>query len=83
MGLRHNLPEIVVIGKDGVMTEEAGPFAGLERYECRKQIVARLKEEGYLVKIEEHSHAVGHCQRCHNIVEPLVSTQWFVNCSRL
>lgn len=78
MGLRHNLPEIVVIGKDGVMTEEAGPFAGLERYECRKQIVARLKEEGYLVKIEEHSHAVGHCQRCHNIVEPLVSTQWFV-----
>ena len=78
MGMRHNLPEIVVIGKDGVMTEEAGPFAGLERYECRKQIVARLKEEGYLVKIEEHSHAVGHCQRCHNIVEPLVSTQWFV-----
>ena len=78
MGLRHNLPEIVVIGKDGVMTEEAGSFAGLERYECRKQIVARLKEEGYLVKIEEHSHAVGHCQRCHNIVEPLVSTQWFV-----
>ena len=78
MGLRHNLPEIVVIGKDGVMTEEAGPFAGMERYECRKQIVARLKEEGYLVKIEEHSHAVGHCQRCHNIVEPLVSTQWFV-----
>lgn len=78
MGLRHNLPEIVVIGKDGVMTEEAGPFAGLERYECRKQIVARLKEDGYLVKIEEHSHAVGHCQRCHNIVEPLVSTQWFV-----
>lgn len=78
MGLRHNLPEIVVIGKDGIMTEEAGLFAGLERYECRKQIVARLKEEGYLVKIEEHSHAVGHCQRCHNIVEPLVSTQWFV-----
>lgn len=78
MGLRHNLPEIVVISKDGVMTEEAGPFAGLKRYECRKQIVARLKEEGYLVKIEEHSHAVGHCQRCHNIVEPLVSTQWFV-----
>lgn len=78
MGLRHNLPEIVVIGKDGVMTEDAGPFAGMERYECRKQIVARLKEEGYLVKIEEHSHAVGHCQRCHNIVEPLVSTQWFV-----
>lgn len=78
MGMRHNLPEIVVIGKDGIMTEEAGPFAGLERYECRKQIVARLKEEGYLVKIEEHSHAVGHCQRCHNIVEPLVSTQWFV-----
>ncbi len=78
MGLRHNLPEIVVIGKDGIMTEEAGPFAGQERYECRKNIVARLKEEGYLVKVEEHSHAVGHCQRCHNVVEPLVSTQWFV-----
>ena len=78
MGLRHKLPSIVVIGMNGLMTEEAGKYAGQERYECRKNIVSDLKEQGYLVKIEEHSHAVGHCQRCGSVVEPLVSTQWFV-----
>ncbi len=78
MGLRHKLPSIVVIGMNGLMTEEAGKYAGQERYECRKNLVAELQEQGYLVKIEDHAHAVGHCQRCGNVVEPLVSTQWFV-----
>ena len=49
-----------------------------ERYECRKNLVNELQEKGYLVKIEEHNHAVGHCQRCRSVIEPLVSKQWFV-----
>ncbi|HIU64027.1 MAG TPA: valine--tRNA ligase [Candidatus Avacidaminococcus intestinavium] len=78
MGARHQLPSIVVIGMDGYMTAEAGKFAGQERYECRKNLVQELTDMGYLVKVEEHAHAVGHCQRCRAVVEPLVSKQWFV-----
>ena len=78
MGERHHLPSIVVIGMDGFMTEDAGKYAGQERYECRKNLVQELEKEGYLVKVEEHAHAVGHCQRCRTVVEPLVSKQWFV-----
>ena len=78
MGIRHNLPSIVVIGLDGIMTKEAGKYEGMTREECRKAIVADLKADGYLVKVEEHSHAVGHCQRCGHAVESQVSTQWFV-----
>ncbi len=78
MGMRHGLPSVVVIGMNGIMTEEAGKYAGQTREECRKNVVADLQEQGYLVKIEDHAHAVGHCQRCGSVVEPLVSTQWFV-----
>lgn len=78
MGVRHDLPQIVVIGKNGHMLPEAGEFSGMDRYECRKALVAKLKELGNLVKVEEHNHAVGHCQRCGTVVEPLVSLQWFV-----
>ena len=78
MGLRHELPQIVVIDKNGKMTEDAGVFAGMDRYECRKALVQKLKELEALVKVDEHSHAVGHCQRCATVVEPLVSLQWFV-----
>lgn len=78
MGMRHHLESIVVIGMDGCMTEEAGKYAGQERYECRKNLVKELDELGLLVKVEDHSHAVGHCQRCRTVVEPLVSKQWFV-----
>jgi len=78
MGMRHNLENIVVIGMDGNMTAEAGNYAGQERYECRKNVVKELDEKGFLVKIEDLTHAVGHCQRCHCVVEPLVSKQWFV-----
>ena len=78
MGKRHNLPGITVIGLDGRMTAEAGPdFAGLDRFEAREKIVERLRGEGYLIKIEPHTHNVGHSQRSGEPIEPLVSTQWF------
>ena len=78
MGKRHNLPGITVIGPDGRMTAEAGEdFAGLDRFEAREKVVARLRDGGYLVKIEEHTHNVGHSQRSGEPIEPLVSTQWF------
>ncbi|MDR1701540.1 MAG: valine--tRNA ligase [Sporomusaceae bacterium] len=83
IGLRHNLEQIVVIDAKGMMTADTGKYAGLDRYECRKVLVADLKEGGYLVKIEEHKHAVGHCQRCATAVEPRVSRQWFVKMSPL
>ncbi|MGC8762202.1 MAG: valine--tRNA ligase [Acidobacteriota bacterium] len=77
-GKRHGLPRVVVIGLDGKMTAEAGPFAGLDRYEARKAVLARLEEEGLLVQTSVHKNAVGHCQRCNAVVEPAVSTQWFL-----
>ncbi len=78
IGKRHNLEEIVVIGKDGRMTEAAGAYAGLDRFEARKKIVADMEAQGLLEKVEPHQHAVGHCYRCDSIVEPLLSRQWFV-----
>lgn len=78
VGLRHNLPQITVIGFDAKMTEEAGAYAGLDRYECREKILADLKTGGYLVGEEVHHHAVGVCYRCDTIIEPLISKQWFV-----
>jgi valyl-tRNA synthetase len=75
---RHNLPSEVVIGSDGTMTAAAGKYAGLDRYECRKQVVADLEELGLLEQVADHRHAVGHCQRCDTVVEPLVSEQWFL-----
>ncbi len=77
-GLRHELEQITIIGSDGTMTEDAGKYAGLDRFRCRELLVKELDELGFLDKIEEHSHAVGHCYRCHNIVEPFLSEQWFV-----
>jgi valyl-tRNA synthetase len=78
VGLRKNLPMIRVMNDDGTMNEEAGRFAGLDRYEARKQIVSEMEQLGLLVKIQPHTHNVGHCQRCHSVVEPIVSKQWFV-----
>lgn len=77
LGQRHNLPQINVMNNDATM-KEAGKYTGLDRYECRKQIVKDLEEQGFLVKIEDHSNAVGHCSRCDTVVEPLLSEQWFV-----
>lgn len=78
MGLRHKLEQIVVINSDGTMAADTGVYAGLDRYECRKQLVNDLKEAGFLVAVAEHTHSVGHCQRCTTVIEPLVSKQWFV-----
>ncbi len=78
IGQRHGLPQVQVIGEDGRMTEQAGKYAGLDRYEARERIVEDLKQLGLLEKIEDYTHAVGHCQRCDTVVEPLVSEQWFV-----
>ncbi len=78
VGKRHNLPVIRVMNDDGTMNELAGEFAGLDRYEARKRIVAKLDEMGILQKVEPHAHNVGSCYRCHTTVEPIVSKQWFV-----
>ena len=78
VGLRHNLEVIRVLNDEGVVNEFGGKYEGLDRYEARKQIVADLQEQGYLVKIEDHAHNVGTCYRCHNDVEPIISAQWFV-----
>lgn len=78
VGARHNLDTILVIDSKGKITEEGGKYAGLDRYEARKQIVADLEAQGYLVKIEKYTHSVGHCCRCGTVVEPLASRQWFV-----
>ena len=78
VGKRHNLPVIRVMNDDGTMNELAGEFAGLDRYEARKQIVAKLQEMGILQKVVPHAHNVGSCYRCHTTVEPIVSKQWFV-----
>jgi len=78
MGQRHSLPTVSVIDEDGNMTAEAGPYAGQDRFKARKALVDRLQGEGVLEKIVEHQHAVGHCDRCSTVVEPLVSKQWFV-----
>lgn len=77
-GMRHNLPQIDVMTPTGRMNEAAGPYAGMDRYECRKAIVADFEREGLLVKVEPYHHSVGHCQRCDTIIEPRISTQWFV-----
>ncbi len=78
IGRRHGLPEVQVIGFDARMTEAAGRYAGMDRYQAREAVVRDLEAEGWLVGVEEHSHAVGHCDRCDTVVEPLISSQWFV-----
>jgi valyl-tRNA synthetase len=77
-GKRHNLPRIKVIDENGRMTAEAGPYAGLDRFEARRRVVEDLDRLGLLEKIEPYVLNVGKCDRCKTVVEPLVSTQWFV-----
>lgn len=83
VGLRHNLEVIKVIGDDGVMNELAGEYQGLTREKARETIVADLDKYGNLVKIEDYSHNVGHCERCKTVIEPLISSQWFVKMDEL
>ncbi len=78
VGKRHNLEFVTCFDEKGILNSECGEFEGLERLEAREVIVKRLEEEGFVEKIEPHSHQVGHCYRCHNIVEPYISKQWFV-----
>ncbi len=78
MGTRHGLTPIDVMNGDGSMNAEAGPYAGLDRFDCREQILRQLEAEGLIEKIEDHHHAVGHCYRCDTVVEPRLSPQWFV-----
>ena len=78
IGLRHNLPRVQVIGFDAKMTAEAGPYAGQDRYDARKNLVAELEQLGLIVKIEDYTVPLGRCQRCDTPIEPLISKQWFV-----
>jgi valyl-tRNA synthetase len=78
VGKRHNLDFITCFNEAGVLNDKCGEFEGLERLGARNVIVKRLEEEGFIEKIEEHIHQVGHCYRCKNVVEPYISKQWFV-----
>jgi len=78
VGMRHNLEQIKVMNDDATMNSHAGKYEGMDRYECRKAMIADLEEMGLLVKIEDHSHNVGTCYRCGTTVEPIISKQWFV-----
>lgn len=78
VGLRHNLDPIQIMGIDGLMNENAGKYKGLSRFECRKQIISDIDGLGQLVKIENHKNNVGHCHRCKEVVEPIISKQWYV-----
>lgn len=83
VGKRHDLEEINVMNDDATINKFGGKYEGMGRYEARKAIVAELEEQGYLVKIEDHSHNVGTHDRCHSTVEPLVRPQWFVKMGEL
>lgn len=78
IGKRHELPMVLVMDESGKMNDNAGKYQGMDRFECRKQIVKDLQDQGVLFKIEEHMHSVGHSERSGAVVEPYLSTQWFV-----
>ena len=78
MGKRHNLEEINILDKNGIINENGGAYKGLDRYQAREKVCEDLKTLGLLEKIEDHNHAVGHCYRCHTVIEPYLSKQWFV-----
>ena len=79
IGNRHDLERILVMNEDGTMNENAGQYEGMDRFDCRKQLVEDLKKENFVIKIERHEHSVGHSERSGAVVEPYLSTQWFVN----
>ncbi len=78
IGKRHDLPIINIINKDATINENGGPYVGMDRYAARKQLVEDLQRDGLLDHIEDHTMSIGRCQRCNAVVEPLISTQWFV-----
>ncbi|MDG0790204.1 valine--tRNA ligase [Cohnella ginsengisoli] len=79
VGARHDLPQIIVMDESGRMNDQAGPYEGMDRADCRKAIVKDLQEQGVLIRIEDHVHQVGHSERSGAVVEPYLSTQWFVS----
>jgi valyl-tRNA synthetase len=79
IGQRHDLEQIKIMDSHGVMNEAAGQYAGLDRFACRKKIVADLDEQGFLESIEDYQHGIGHCYRCQTVVEQMTSLQWFVS----
>ncbi len=83
MGRRHGLEEINVLTPEAVVNDNGGPYAGLERFEARDAVLRDLEEMGYVQKVEAHLHAVGHCYRCHTVIEPYLSQQWFVSMQEL
>lgn len=83
VGERHGLEQLCCINEDATMNEMAGKYAGMERYQCRKTWVSDLEAEGYLIKTEEKVIPVGECYRCHNVIEPMISDQWFVAMEKL
>lgn len=83
VGKRHNLPMVIVMDESAVMNKNAGDFEGLYRYDARKKIVEKLSEIGLLEKVQEHIHSVGHSQRSKEVIEPYLSTQWFVDTKKL
>lgn len=78
ISLKHSLEQIKVIDEAGRMNEHAGPYRGMDRFECRRQILEDFEQEGVLLKMEDYRHMVGHCYRCKTMVEPNLSLQWFV-----
>ncbi len=80
---RLGLPEIIAIDTEGRMSDAAGAYRGLDRFEARKRVIDDLKAETLLLGTKDHTHAVGHCQRCGTMIEPLASTQWFVKVAPL
>ncbi|MDO8681880.1 MAG: valine--tRNA ligase [Armatimonadota bacterium] len=83
MGLRHNLDSVIVIGPDGKMTEEAGKYAGMDRYEARAKLVEELRDKGYLTRVDDYALSVATCRRCETVIEPLLSEQWFCRMKEL
>ena len=78
IGQRADLPIVIAMDETARMNEAAGPYAGMDRYECRRRLIDDLEREARLIKIEPHTHSVGHCDRCDTVIEPLLSRQWFV-----
>ncbi|MDU7925412.1 MAG: valine--tRNA ligase [Finegoldia magna] len=83
VGARHDLGQCIVIDENAKIVEGYGKYSGLDRYEARKLIIEDLEQIGQLDSVKEHEHAVGHCERCHTTVEPLISKQWFVKMDKL
>ncbi len=78
IGQRHGLPAVNILNLNGTINDQGGPFAGMDRNAARQAVVRQLDQQGLLVRVEDHVHSVGHCSRCNDVIEPMISEQWFV-----